>query len=73
MPLKVFLLSKVVNNFQGKDYAKLNVMLPDGKVGTIRCPIDLSVQEFEKKDCTLNLETAVSQNQVIVKVLSITK
>jgi len=73
MNLKVFLLSKVVNNFQGKDYAKLNVMLQDGKVGTVRCPIDLSVDEFVKKDCTLNLETAVSQNQIIVKVASISK
>jgi len=73
MPLKVFLLSKVVSNFQGKDYAKVNVMLPDGKVGTIRCPLDLSVDEYVRKDCTLTLETAVSQNQVIVKVVSIAK
>lgn len=73
MQLKAFLLSKVTRNFQGTDYSKLMVMLPDGKVGSIRCPLDLSVDEFVKKDCTITLETAISQNQVIVKAVSIAK
>jgi len=73
MELEATILSKENTTFEGKDYSKLNVMTKDGKIGSIRCPLDLNVNEFLLKPGKVQLETAVSQNKIIIKVLSVTK
>jgi len=73
MELEAIILSKENSTFEGKDYAKLNVMTKDGKIGSIRCPLDISVNEYLLKSAKIQLETAVSQNKIIIKVLSVTK
>jgi len=71
MNTEVFLLSKETNTFEGKDYAKLNVMLKTGKVGTIRCPLDLSVVGLEKTDCIITIDLSTSQGKIVPTAVGI--
>ena len=69
--LKVFIISKEVNPFEGKDYAKLNIALPNGKIGSVSCPLDLDAKPFERKDATLNLEFTISNKKLAVRAVGL--